>query len=168
MPFHTDLGVVFEALGGRQNEFNWLVTDLEFGNLDAVELPMELTLRLGRTTYEFPDVVWLTGKRFSEIIDGYNLQFIWAVLSGFDPHIEIDPNNLEALPSADGNSGFWREGVSIQHPRASVEIVCWDSSYTLLLSKDDDLTKRFRDFFPEACDLDAYNRGKSENCPRIG
>lgn len=28
MPFHTDMRRVFEALGGRQTEYNWLITDL--------------------------------------------------------------------------------------------------------------------------------------------
>ena len=168
MPFYTDLGIVFKALGGRQNEFNWLITAMEFGNLDGVELPPELTLHLGSTTYEFPDVIWLSGKRLSEIIDVCNLQFVWSVLSGFEPHIVIDPNNLEVYPFADGNSEFWRTGVGIQHPRASVEIVCWDSGCTLLLSKDDDLSRRFREFFPEARDLDNYNRIRDQNCSQIG
>lgn len=51
---------------------------------------------------------------------------------------------------ADGNDAVWRADAEPQHPRAVVEIVCWDSSATLLLSRDDDLTRRFHAYFPEA------------------
>src|SRR5262249_41945464 len=30
-PYYTDLRLVFRAIGDRQLEFNWLVTDLEYG-----------------------------------------------------------------------------------------------------------------------------------------
>jgi hypothetical protein len=120
------------------------------------------------TTYEFPEVIWVSGKRLTEIIGGFNLQFIWGVLSGFEPHVDIDPNSLEAHPFADGNPEFWRTGVGIQHPRASVEIICWDSSCILLLSKDADLSRRFRQFFPEARDLDTYNQSRGVSRPQIG
>lgn len=158
MPFYTDLGRIFNALGGRHAEFNWLITDLEYMNCDGMELPPEFTCHFGSTTYEFPEIVWLSGERLSEIVGGFSLQFLWAVLSGFEPQIDIDPNNLEVHPFANGNSKLWRPGVGIQHPRASVEIICWDSSCTLLLSKDTDLSRRFREYFPGACDLDSYNR----------
>lgn len=156
MPFYTDLRAVFKALGGRQNDFNWLITDLEFLNLDGVELPPEMTLKYRKTAYEFPDTVWLSGKRLSEIIESYNFQFVWAVFSGVDPRIEIDPSKLEVRPIADGNSAVWQAEIGIQHPRASIEIVCWDSTLTLFRSEDEDLIRRFCEFFPEAQDLDAF------------
>jgi len=34
MPFYTDLGLVFEALGGRQKEYNWLLTNMDYVILD--------------------------------------------------------------------------------------------------------------------------------------
>jgi hypothetical protein len=162
MPFFTDLGLIFEAFGGRQNEYNWLLTDIECVVLDEGEMPSDLELPSGSETLGFPDAVWLSGKRLAEIIDGRRIQFVWCVLSGFEPDIEIDPSNLEVHPFAEGNPGFWQPSVSIQHPRASVEIVCSDSTLSLLLSNDDDLTRRFREFFPEAVDLDVYNRRREE------
>ena len=55
--------------------------------------------------------------------------------------------------------------MRIQHPLAEVEIVCFDNTSTLLLSRDDDLSRRFRSFFPEAEDLDDYNRGRGGRWP---
>jgi hypothetical protein len=102
-------------------------------------------------------VRWRSGSELSDIVTASTIQFIWGVLSGFRPEVAIDPAALDVQPFADGNGTFWASGARIQHPLADVEIVCWDSSATLLLSRDDDLTRRFRSFFPEAVDLDEYN-----------
>lgn len=147
MPYHTNLGLVFRALDGRQEEFNWLITNLEV-NFQPDKFPYD----------ERNQLSWLSGQELTAIAEQYDIQFIWAVLSGFKPDVTIDLNNLEAEPFADGNSSLWRKDVAIQHPEATVEIVCWDSAYTLLLSKDTDLSQRFRSFFPKAKDLNIYNR----------
>ena len=156
MPFYTDLGLVFEALGGRQNEHNWLITDLDYLVLDGDDSPPELNFHPGSPTYQRRGTHWLSGESLSHALSGRRIQFVWAVLSGFERNVEIDPSNLEVHPIADCNPRFWQTGVGIQHPRATVEIVCWDNTLTLLLSKEDDLTRRFREFFPQAIDLDAY------------
>src|SRR5262249_634048 len=107
------------------------------------------------------DPKWLTGDELSTIVENDAIQFSWAVLSGFSPNEDIDLSRLEVYPSADGNAALWAPGVEIQHPRARVEIVCWDSGATLVLTRDDDVGKGFRRFFPEAVDLDAYNAGNA-------
>lgn len=148
MPFHTDLRVVFKAFGGRQVEFNWLLTDL-----DCNFYPPEFQLDL-----QPAHPIWLSGEKLTRLVDQYAIQFHWAVLSGFAPPISVDLNHLEVEPYADGNETLWVAGAKIQHPLAKVELVCWDGSATLLRSHDEDLTVRFRTFFPEAVDLDAYNQ----------
>ena len=153
MEFYTDLAVVFASLGGRQREFNWLITDLECN--------WHPPLLQG-------DPVWISGAVLTELVTSITpkLQFSWAVLSGFKPDVVIDLAALEVYPYADGNPTLWQPEVRIQHPRAEVEIVCWDSGSTLLLSRDDDLSRRFRAYFPEAVDLDDYNRERAG--PRTG
>jgi len=144
MKYHTDLAVVFEALGGRQKEYNWLITDLECNHYPP----------------EFPpgEPKWLTGEELTDLVTRHDIQFVWAVLSGFRPGVLLDLDHLAKYPYADGNPGFWEKAVQIQHPLATVEIVCWDATSTLLLSKDEDLTARFCHFFPDAEDLEAHNR----------
>jgi hypothetical protein len=150
MVYHTDLRLVFEALGGRQRDFNWLLTDWELNYCPPGLGPYaEKGLAEAR---------WFTGADLTDIVNAYEVQFIWGVLSGFNPGISIDITALEAHPFADGNRVLWTDEVKIQHPSADVEIVCWDASATILLTSDDDLTERFRAFFPEALDLDEYNR----------
>ena len=147
MAHHTDLRLVFEAWGGREREFNWLLTDHELN-----PYPRGIARYIDRES-----AIWLGGPELSEIVNTYDVQFIWGVLSAFRPDVAINPAALEVHPFADGNESFWVPGTRIQHPLAEVEIVCWDSTATLLLSRDDDLTRRFRTFFPEAVDLDEYN-----------
>jgi hypothetical protein len=53
--------------------------------------------------------------------------------------IEIDISNLDVVPSIEGNAGFKVKGPRIQHPLTTLEIICWDSSEVLFLSKDKDL-----------------------------
>jgi len=147
MPYHTDLRLVFEALGGRQREFNWLITDLELNYYPP---------RLRNTSRE--QATWMEGAELSEIVNANDIQFIWGVLSGFRSEITIDISALNPRPFADDNRRLWSPEVAIQHPLAEVEIVCWDSGATLFLTHDDDLSRRFREFFPEAVDLNDYNR----------
>lgn len=149
IPFHTNLRLVFDAFGGREREFNWLLTDVELNayppGLDYIGIDDRATAR------------WRSGSELSDIVAASEVQFIWGVLSGFRPEVTIDPAVLDVHPFADGNGSLWTPGARIQHPLADVEIVCWDASATVLLSRDDDLTRRFRSFFPEAVDLDEHN-----------
>jgi hypothetical protein len=155
MPYHTDLRRVFAALGGRQREFNWLLTDLEL-NVYPPSLPY--------TTAQTP-ARWVSGETLSTIVAEHDVQVIWGVLSGFRPGAQPDLVLVDRYPFADGNEALWQPRVQIQHPLAEVEIVCWDSTATILLSLDDDLTRRFRAYFPEAVDLDEYNSRSAGQVP---
>ncbi len=147
MPYHTDLAMVCRALGGRQKEYDWLITDFEC-NTHPDQFPYDPQ---GKPR-------WLSGQELTELVEKNDIQFIWAALSGFRSDVNIDLNNLEVEPLAEGHPTLWDEKVSIQYPSATVEIVCWDSTFTILLSKDDDLSQRFRSFFPKAKDLNIYNK----------
>jgi hypothetical protein len=143
MPFYTDLRVIFDALDGHQTEFVWLLTDLVCSNYPPPLVPS--------------GPLWMTGQQLTTLVTRYTIQFVWGVISGFPTQPMIRLDCAEDLPYADGNRALWQPGVTIQHPEAVAEIVCWDSTATLLLSKDTELTGRFRTFFPEAVDLDKYN-----------
>lgn len=69
----------------------------------------------------------------------------------------IDIKKLEIEPYADGYEGFWFPGSTVQYPTAELEIVCWDSTLTLLLSKDQTIIEDFKEYFKDARDLDEYN-----------
>ena len=150
MPYFTDLRLVFEAICGRQREFNWLITDLDYGWLNPEENEPP--------PFAGPGPHWRTGEELTSLIEQYELQFVWAVLSGFQPGTPLDLEHLTVIPGADGNPGFWVAHPQIQHPLAEVEIVCWDATSTLLLCRDRSIGVSFRQFLPEAVDLDEYNQ----------
>ena len=49
------------------------------------------------------------------------------------------------------------EQSGIQHPLAEIEIVAWDSSCTLFMSKNEGLAEAFMEAFPMSEDLERYN-----------
>jgi hypothetical protein len=145
MPYHTNIKLIFDALEGRQNEFNWLITAHE-----CYSWPSE------------PDIfdagiVLLSGDELTDIVTKNKIQFVWGILSAFDKSINIDVNNLLIVPSFDGEWRYGGEDVHPQHPLAVAEIVCVDSSYTIFLSKDEDLSNRFLRHFSDAQDLHQWN-----------
>ena len=136
MPFATDLRLVFKSIDNLQLNYNWLITDLECNYY-----PEEL---IGN------DHFWLTGSELTKIVNRDDIQFIWGVFSGFLPDVEIDLSKPDDFPYADCNPGFWVPNPKIQHPEAQIEIVCWDSTLTLFLARDDYHSKKFMSYFSNA------------------
>lgn len=147
MPFHTDMQRVLRAFGGREREFDWLVTDLECNRFPAAFLPEK-------------DAWLLSGDEFADVVFGESdpVQYIWGVLTGLPRGTRVDLAQCSEVPFADGNGELWTETPRLQVPGAVVEVVCWDSSYTILVTTDADLSARFRSSFPEAEDLAVYCR----------
>lgn len=143
MRTHTDLRMVFQSIDNLQLNYNWLIT-----NLDCNFYPNKL---LGSNYY------WLTGAEITELVNQHEIQFSWAVFSGFLPKLKVDLSDESAFPYADGNPNFWTAKPTIQHSQASVEIVCWDSTSTLLLSNEAGIGLKFKNYFEEAEILEEHN-----------
>ena len=144
--YYTYLSKVFKAIGGTQTEYNWLITD-------CVCYPQSWDIH-AMLSQEF---CWLSGSELTEIVDKEDFQWVWGVLSGFEKDIALENILQHPLPYADGYRGFWENPLSIQHPLASVEIVPWDSSLTLIFSKQEQMIKLFRRNLPLSEDLALYN-----------
>lgn len=130
-----------------QKDYNRLLTDI-------VAYP---------ETKEYQDLFskqycWLSGEELTNIIEEEDFQWIWGVLSGFDKSIDIKEILNHSLPYADGYEGFWKDLLSLQHPLASIEIVAWDSSLSLIISRDRQIINDFRLNFPLSEDLEIYNK----------
>lgn len=150
--YYTHLRNIFQSIEDEQVKYNWLITGYECYPQD------EEVIEIFSKEY-----VWISGNQLTEIIHKDDFQFIWGVFSGFSSHVSLDEVLKYDLPFADGYEGFWIDNVGIQHPLADIEIVAWDSSLTLFISKDDKLVDKFRHGFPLSEDLSAQNtRGNSE------
>jgi hypothetical protein len=55
----------------------------------------------------------------------------------------------DELPYADGNRQLWTEPEAFQLANSKIEIVCFDSSLTLVKFRDDSLGYQFLQLFPE-------------------
>lgn len=145
-PYFTNLSKVFAGINQEQKKYNWLITD-------CVCYPQssEFSELLSR------QYCWISGSELSKIVESEHFQWIGAVLSGFEKNVTLDEVLKYNLPYANDYDGFWNNPVSIQHPMASVEIVPWDSSLTLVISKNEKLVVDFMKAFPLSEDLETYN-----------
>lgn len=158
MPVHTDLKPIFTSFNGLQNEFHWLLTDLMLNYYPANFLSFSRDAKIFTCLEDSQNSFLFDGESLTKLIFSHDIQFIWGVLSALPKDVEIDLKQLAVTPYAQDNPTFWSSNPQIQHPLAVAEIVCWDSSLTLFLSKHQVLEKRFRTYFPEAIDLHEYNR----------
>lgn len=140
--WYTDMQRVFRALGCRQKEFNWLLTD-------CICYPQNpQTAALFQSDY-----CWLSGEELTELVEGENFQWIWASLSGFDKSVQLSDVLKYDLPQAEDYNGFWSLPLRMQHPLAKVEIAAIDSSMTMIFSEDEELVQQFREWFFESEDV---------------
>ncbi len=143
--YYTYLKKVFDAIGNRQKEYNWLITDCECypNNKKFKELLNK-------------EYCWLSGEELTEMVNQEDFTWIWAVLSGFDKSIELSDVLKYDLPYANGYAGFWEKPLTLQHPLSKIEIVPWDSSLTLVLSEEKEIVDSFMESFPYSERLEDY------------
>lgn len=145
--FYTYLSNIFPAIQNAQLDYNWLITDVEGNYTNQIE-----------DTCNKQGYCWLTGDELTELVKAQDFQWIWGILSGIPKEYTLeDVLKHQPLPISDGYSGFWHNPISLQHPLAEVEIVPWDSSYTLLISKNEKIISDFRTAYPQSQDLTEYN-----------
>ena len=142
----THLKEFFVKLGDFQNEYNWLITNCECYPEEKKYYDM---LVEGNC--------WLSGEQLTELVVSEDPQWIWGVLSGFKKNVTEEEVRRYDEPWADGYGGFWENPVSIQHPLADIELVSWDGSLFLAISKNDDLIQKYKEEFPMSEDLEEYN-----------
>jgi hypothetical protein len=118
----------------------WLWSDIEV----AAELPIACDHR---------GACWIDGDKLFDFICR-RPQFIWSVLSAIPAESRRVAEEVDCVPFADGNRSFWVGSTTPQHPMASFEIVCWDSSATLLIGANAELAEAFRLAYPDAVCLD--------------
>ena len=144
--FYTHLPKLFDAIDNAQLNYNWLITDCFCNTKTQIEEDIDEK-----------GYCWISGEELTKFVRENDVQWIWAVLSGFSKEIPLSEVLIQPLPFADGYSGFWHNPISVQHPLATVEIVPWDSSLTLFFSTDKELVDKFMTGYPYSEDLTVYN-----------
>lgn len=144
--YYTYIKKYFYAINNKQKDYNWLISDMNC--YPQSKKYDELFSK---------EYCWISGKNLTEIIDNEDFLWIWGVFSGFHQNISKEEVLEYELPFADGYKGFWNNPISIQHPLADIELVCWDGNFFLLISKDDYIIEEFQKHFPLSEDLKIYN-----------
>lgn len=142
---YTYLSKLFESIDNAQLDYNWLITDA-FCNIPS------------RVDEDIADhgYCWLSGDALTKLVKEKQMQWIFAVLSGFKKDIPLQ-DILEYPFPLSNYAGFWYNPISMQHPLATIEIVPWDASLTLFFSTDADLATKFKKGYPQSEDLTVYN-----------
>ena len=148
---YTYLKKLFRLMDNFQNDYNWLITGCE-------AYPERSGHRMRIFQSKHGNYAWIDGKELTNIVKKDDFQWIWGVLSGFEKDVSKIDILKYGLPYADGYRGFWEEHIAMQHPLASVELVSWDGSLTLLMSEKTAIIKKFKEVFPLSEDLKEYNR----------
>ncbi len=146
--YHSDLQKILEPILFEISQLNWLCSELDFIVPQSVLLDDLPVLKKLMVVYG-DNTKWCTfsGTEFAQLLKKEEVQYIWAVFSGFlgtAPILE-----LEDLPSADGNDKIWTHPSAFQLPDSLIEIVCFDASCTILKFQNDQLANLVLGEFPE-------------------
>ena len=130
--YFTHLPQIFNTLKLDCKGFDWYLSDIETNGFDIQD-------------------GWYTGEELSQLIEENDIQFIWGVISAVKKGNRPIVSNT---PYADGNSDFWNiPNIKTQLSEALFEIVSWDSSATILIGLNDELTKNFTSVYSDAKEL---------------
>jgi hypothetical protein len=140
---HTLLAELTKPLQPYLQQYKWLFSDLDFITDKLPHLPINFD----------QDYFILSAEDFQNIADE-DVQIIWGALIAvpLDEEIIIDEHKL---PLVEGNDCIWKNG-SMQLENAEIEIDCFDSSYTIVKFKSEEMSKAFKDYFPEAIELEKF------------
>ncbi|MDL2232399.1 hypothetical protein LJC63_02305 [Ruminococcaceae bacterium OttesenSCG-928-L11] len=141
---HTLLNdFLFPAFAKELKSRNWLIS-----NRECSHYPDE-RIKIGS------EYNWFAGEELLDIISNHQIQFIWAIFSGFPKSITFNEIMKYELPDHE-YAGYWKNPISIQHPLSDMEIAAWDSTYTTIIATDDTFIDLFVNHFPQSQDLQHY------------
>lgn len=146
---------ILNSFNGLEKDYNWLLTDLEWSEN---HLEYFQDYRIFDDNDDRLNNFWITGENLTKLANQEDVYFIWGVFSAFKMNESLDLDSIQVEPYADGNPKFWVDNPEIQHPKAVAELILWDSSLILLLSKDTNITSNFRRTFKDWKDLNIYNQ----------
>lgn len=136
--YYTYMLKVINSIGGRNLNYNWLITDIE-----AYPEDTELYQIIGSSNYLF-----LSNDELMDMLEKDDFQWIWAVFSAIPKEYSKEEVLKYKLPYADCNSNLFKEDLFvIQHPLSDIEIVAADGSFVSIVAKEDKIVDRFKNVY---------------------
>lgn len=139
--FHTNLNEILKPISADLENYNWFLCDLDF--MSDSPLPINFD----------KDYFILKNEDFQKIADS-RTQIIWGVISAVPKSfaVEVDTENL---PFVEGNDLVWENG-NLQVNNSEIEIIAFDSSYTIVKFTNQSLSEKFKNYFEEAIELEKF------------
>ena len=144
--YYTYLKKLFDSIDNMQINYKWLISCYE-----CYPANRDIKKTLGN------EYCILSGTELTELVNKEDFQWIWGTFSAFDPGTSDEDILKYKLPENDMYSGFWHNPLTLQHPLSKIEIVAFDSSYTLIFTKGSILPAKFEKVYPEAEDMEYVN-----------
>lgn len=140
--FHTNLQEVLKPIWKDLTLYNWILTDLDFMSDDRIPINFD------------HDIFTLNHQQFEEVYKS-NTQIIWGVIAAIPHYIETNPSQISQLSAEDPH--VWKSNHFLIS-ESILEIIAFDSGYTIVKFRDEKLSDTFKEYFQEqAIDLDTFN-----------
>ncbi|MCJ8155647.1 DUF2691 family protein [Chryseobacterium sp. SSA4.19] len=140
--FHTHLFEILKPIWKDLSECNWVLTDLDF--MSDNEIPINFD----------HDYFIFNREEFEKLYQSHT-QMIWGIISAVPQGISLNEKIISTLSAEDAR--VW-ESDEFLIPESIVEIIAFDSSYTIVKFKDEKLSNMFKEYFQkEAVDLQKFN-----------
>lgn len=141
--FHTNLQEVLKPVWDDLAVYNWILTDLEF-----ISTGQPIPINYDQ------DVFMLNCQQLEQLYNT-NPQIIWGIISAVPDNINPDTSIISTLSAED--TSVW-EPNHFLIKESILEIVAFDSGYTIIKFKDKGVSDKFKEYFQEqAVDLQKFN-----------
>ena len=137
--YYTYMLKIINYIGGRSLKCNWLITDIEaYPNNEIIADKID------------KEYLILSNDELIDILEQDDFQWIWATFSAISANISKDEILRYILPSTDKVKLSYNSEAIIQHPLATIEIDCMDSSFFAIIYNDETIEKEFLKAYPKA------------------
>jgi hypothetical protein len=139
--FHTNLTEVLKPIWEYLDEYDWILTDLDFISDDMIPI-------------HFDQDIFILNKEQFEIIFNSQTQIIWGIISAIPKNTELNLSLISKL-SAEDMIAWENDKFLIE--KSYLEIVAFDSGYTIIKFTDEKLSSKFKEYFKDqAIELEKF------------
>ncbi|RSK35477.1 hypothetical protein [Hymenobacter metallilatus] len=140
--WQTDMDNLLPAIRQQVEELNWVISNLQCWHLKDFVPTVADWEKQQENSY-----IVIPGKILYDVMVNQGIQIVWGVFCGIAG--EVPELSFDEIPYADGNRELWTEPESLQLAAAALEIVCFDSSVTIVKFRNEELGCQFLDAFPD-------------------
>ncbi|MET3536227.1 hypothetical protein [Chryseobacterium limigenitum] len=139
---HTNLYEVLKPIWEDLIDYDWVLTNLDFMSDDEIPINFD------------KDYFVLNSKEFETLYQS-RTQIIWGIISAVPKNTQLDINCISNLSAEDEKA--WKHNEFLIE-ESFLEIVAYDSGYTIVKFKDEKISNQFKEYFQDqAIDLQKFN-----------